>query len=110
MINTTRATVIGRWHMNDNHWFNSKWRPAMGWQYMIVCGFDFIIAPILWSVVQSLYKGNITDQWDPLTLQSGGLYHIAMGAILGVTVWSRGQEKIAIMKNGVSEQSTPKRR
>ena len=28
-------------------WMQSKWRPAMGWMYMVVCIFDFIIFPIL---------------------------------------------------------------
>jgi len=25
-------------------WMNSKWRPAMGWMYMAVCIFDFVLA------------------------------------------------------------------
>ena len=24
-------------------WMNSKWRPMMGWMYMSVCAFDFMI-------------------------------------------------------------------
>lgn len=75
-------------------WFNKKWRPAMAWSYMVICLFDFIIAPILWSILQTTYKGNITEAWQPLTLQGAGLFHLAMGAILGVTAWSRGQEKM----------------
>lgn len=79
-------------------WINSKWRPAMGWQYMLVCIFDFIIAPILWTVVQFWETSVANDafrQWQPLTLQGAGLYHMAMGAVLGIAAWSRGQEKIA---------------
>ena len=34
------------------------------------------------------------EPWDPLTLQGAGLYHIAMGAVLGVAAWTRGKEKI----------------
>jgi hypothetical protein len=26
--------------------FNTKWRPAMGWLYLAVCAFDFVIFPI----------------------------------------------------------------
>ena len=81
--------------MVKEHWTNKKWRPAMAWMYMIVCVFDFIIAPILWSILQSMYKGNVTEQWVPLTLQGAGLFHMAMGAIVGVTAWSRGKEKLA---------------
>jgi hypothetical protein len=31
----------------------------------------------------------------PLTLQGAGLYHIAMGAVLGLAAYGRSQEKIA---------------
>lgn len=81
-------------------WMNSKWRPAMGWMYMIVCVFDFVIFPILWSVLQAANHGSVTSQWQPLTLQGAGLFHIAMGAIVGVTAWSRGQEKLGGANNG----------
>jgi len=75
-------------------WVDNKWRPAMGWMYFTVCLFDFVIAPILWSLIQAYFKGNVTDQWDPITLQGAGLFHMAMGAVLGVAVWSRGKEKM----------------
>ena len=75
-------------------WMNSKWRPAMGWMYMIVCVFDFVIFPILWSLLQSASNGIVTNQWQPLTLQGAGLFHIAMGAVLGVAAYGRTQEKL----------------
>ena len=31
--------------------------------------------------------------WQSLTLQGGGLFHIAFGAILGAAAWTRGMEK-----------------
>ena len=55
-------------------WMNAKWRPMMGWMYMAVCAFDFIVAPILWSLIQALYKGGVNVQWQPLTLQGPGLF------------------------------------
>jgi hypothetical protein len=75
-------------------WINKKWRPAMGWSYMITCITDFVIFPILWSLLQALSKGQVTSQWQPLTLQGAGLYHIAMGAGLGIAVYGRTKEKI----------------
>ena len=39
-------------------------------------------------------------QWAPITLQGGGLFHVAMGAVLGVSAWSRGQEKMAGVSGG----------
>jgi Cu/Ag efflux pump CusA len=83
-------------------WMNTKWRPAMGWMYMIVCITDFIIFPILWSMLQAMDKGSVTNQWQPLTLQGAGLFHMAMGAIVGVTAWSRGQEKLGGVVSGNS--------
>jgi ABC-type spermidine/putrescine transport system permease subunit II len=76
-------------------WMQKKWRPAMGWMYMIVCMFDMVVFPILWSLLQSLNHGQVTSQWQPLTLQGAGLFHIAMGAVLGIAAFGRTQEKIA---------------
>ncbi|NBP16912.1 hypothetical protein EBU95_21450, partial [bacterium] len=75
-------------------WMNSKWRPAMGWTYMGTCIFDFVLAPILWSLLQSVSNGSVQTQWQPLTLQGAGLYHIAMGAVLGIAAYGRTQEKL----------------
>ena len=74
---------------------NSKWRPMMAFIYMITCATDFIIFPVLWSVLQAVQGGQVTSQWAPLTLQGAGLYHIAMGAVLGLAAYGRSQEKIA---------------
>ena len=79
-------------------WMTKKWRPMMAVMYMCVCTFDFIVAPILWAVVQFWETQAANDafrQWQPLTLQGAGLFHMAMGAVLGITAWSRGQEKLA---------------
>lgn len=76
------------------NWINNRWRPMMGWMYFAVCITDFILFPILWSLFKASV-GEPVSAWDPLTLQGAGLFHVAMGAILGVTAWSRGREKIA---------------
>ena len=88
-------------------WMNSKWRPAMGWLYMFVCFFDFVLAPILWSLVQALYKGGVNVQWQPLTLQGAGLFHISMGAVLGLAAYGRTQEKMSGANNGGIQPATP---
>jgi|688.fasta_scaffold638038_2 hypothetical protein len=80
-------------------WTNKKWRPMMGWSYMATCITDFIIFPVLWSILQAFQGGQVTSQWNPITLQGAGLYHLAMGAILGVAAWSRGQEKMTVLQN-----------
>jgi len=80
-------------------WMNSKWRPMMGWMYMLVCTFDMILFPILWSLLQTFTHTPIT-QWNPLTLQGAGLFHIAMGAVLGIAAFGRTQEKLNGANNG----------
>jgi hypothetical protein len=81
-------------------WMNAKWRPAMGWMYMLVCICDFVLFPILWSLLQALNHGQVTSQWQPLTLQGAGLFHLAMGAIIGVSAYGRTQEKLGGANNG----------
>jgi len=75
-------------------WMNSKWRPMMGWMYMIVCFMDFVGFPILWSLLQAYDHGQVTSQWQPLTLQGAGLFHLAMGAVIGISAYGRTQEKL----------------
>jgi hypothetical protein len=81
-------------------WMAKRWRPAMGWLYMAVCAFDFIIAPILWSMTQAYYHIVPFVQWQPLTLQGAGLFHLAMGAVLGIAAYGRTKEKMAGAENG----------
>lgn len=78
----------------NTDWINKKWRPMMGWMYMITCTADFVIFPVLWSILQALSKGSVTQQWQPLTLQGAGLYHVAMGAVLGIAAYGRTKEKL----------------
>ena len=78
----------------DEDWMQKKWRPAMGWMYMGICTLDMAIFPVLWSVLQMLQHTTIT-QWQPLTLQGAGLFHVAMGAVLGIAAFGRTQEKLA---------------
>jgi hypothetical protein len=86
-------------------WMNSKWRPMMGWMYMLVCMFDMILFPVLWSLLQTFTHTPIT-QWNPLTLQGAGLFHIAMGAVLGIAAFGRTQEKLNGANNGGAQTPT----
>jgi hypothetical protein len=79
----------------NEDWINKKWRPVMGWVYMATCTCDFVVFPVLWSLLQTLQGGHVTSQWQPLTLQGAGLYHIAMGAVLGIAAYGRTKEKVA---------------
>jgi len=75
-------------------WMQKLWRPAMGWMYMLICMADMIVFPVLWALWQGINHVPIT-QWNPLTLQGAGLFHIAMGAVLGISAFGRTQEKLA---------------
>lgn len=88
-------------------WMNAKWRPMMGWTYMATCLFDFILGPILYNILQYYNPGQAVGMWTPLTLQGGGLYHIAMGAIIGVSAYGRTQEKLNGANNGGLPTAAP---
>ena len=85
--------------LKKEDWMNSKWRPMMGWIYMLTCVTDFIIFPILWAMLQAALKQPVTA-WQPITLQGAGLFHLSMGAIIGVAAFGRTQEKLAGANNG----------
>jgi hypothetical protein len=74
---------------------------------MIICMLDMAVFPVIWSLTQVITKQPIT-QWNPLTLQGAGLFHLAMGAVLGIAAWGRTQEKVAgAAMNVVPPTSTP---
>ena len=103
----TEEVKISESEKKKEDWMNSKWRPMMGWMYMAVCSCDFILFPVLWSLHQSLAHGNVSSQWQPLTLQGAGLFHIAMGAVLGIAAMGRTQEKIAGANAGGATVPSP---
>lgn len=92
---TTSRNATKKPSKDCEHLVQKYWRPAMAIQYFIICMFDFMLAPI-GLAIYSAVRGIDYIAWHPLTLEGGGLYHIALGAILGVAAWTRGQEKIAI--------------
>ena len=81
-------------------WMTSKWRPLMAMTYMATIWFDFIVGPIIFNILQYYNPGQAVTSWTPLTLQGGGLYHLAMGGILGIAAWTRGKEKVAQIEAG----------
>jgi len=75
-------------------WLKTYWRPAIAWVYLIACVFDFILFPIAWSILQAYFSGTVDTAWTPITLHGAGLYHMAMGAAIGISAYSRGKEKL----------------
>lgn len=74
-------------------WMNARWRPAMAWLYILVVFCDFIAFPIGHAALAAAGYIPYSD-WKPLTIQGGGIFHLAMGAILGVTAWGQTQERV----------------
>jgi hypothetical protein len=64
----------------------------------VVCIFDFILFPLLFGI---FYSKNIeiVNTWIPFTLRGGGLYHMSMLTIVGVSAWNRTQEKIQLVQS-----------
>ena len=59
----------------------------------------------MFTVVQfweTAIQNDAFRQWVPITLQGGGLFHVAMGAVLGVSAYGRTQEKL----NGATNANT----
>lgn len=102
----------------------SSWRPAAAYVYLLICLSDFMIMPMVYAgmakknanaanvelalkfdgaaaQIEALKAIRQTDVWNPITLQSTGLFHMAFGGILGVAAWTRGREKVEAIKNGV---------
>ena len=84
-------------------WIQKYWRPFIAFAYMAIILFDFIVAPILWSLLQAIASGSVIIQWSPLTLLSGGVFHAAIGAVLGVSAFTRGQEKIERLRTSYND-------
>jgi hypothetical protein len=80
--------------MNNENLY-TRWRPAIAWSYMVICLFDFMIGPMVYNVLQYLDSDTTISMWESITLQGGGLYHLSMGAIVGVSAFGRTKEKLA---------------
>ena len=86
---------------NGENWMKTYWRPAAGWIYLTICFMDFVGFPLM-SMLTPV-AGRMIGMpwpyapWESITLSQGGLIHLSFGAILGVSAWTRGQEKLAIM-------------
>ena len=90
--------------IHNEGWFKAYWRPAAGWIYLLICLFDFVIAPLTSMMLPILTKSTYVP-WTTLTLQNGGLIHMAFGAILGIAAWTKGQAQIEQAKSSSSNNS-----
>jgi hypothetical protein len=104
-----KKEVVEQPKKKDEDWMTKKWRPMMAMMYMACCLADFFLFPIMFTVVQfweTAVQNDAFRQWVPITLQGGGLFHVAMGAVLGVSAYGRTQEKVAGAANVSTSQPT----
>jgi hypothetical protein len=81
--------------MDETH--KQKWTYLMGLTYMIVNIADFVVFPIMFTIVQFWETQAANDafrQWVPLTLTNGGFIHIAFAAILGISAFNKEEKKL----------------
>lgn len=108
---------------NLEHKYKKFWRPIAAYIYLAICVVDFAGMPIYMQVanqgvnhaafaeirliedpavqMKALDKLDLgKNDWKPITLEGGALFHLAFGAILGVSAWTRGTEKTAAINRG----------
>ena len=101
-------------------WYSKSWRPTAAFVYLAICLIDFALIPMYMashpSPLSEVVKASLlfpdpllafktiqaSQVWTPLTFAYNGMFHAVFGAVLGVSVWSRGQEKIAKVKSLVT--------
>ena len=111
-------------------WLADNWRSLAFVTYMAICLFDFIVMPGIYqafnqhldadTVVKLALQFHDTQAqiaflhafgekitWNPITLQGGGTFHMAFGALLTAAGWTRGQEKIATIQSSGTPSTPP---
>jgi hypothetical protein len=122
-----QSKIIQTLSDNGNRWFQSFWRPAMATLYLFLCLLDYGIRPVanyfqikhfdLVQTVSIIKDLEPTVQIQVLQLQKdkepwvpilNEFVHLAFGAILGVSAWTRGNEKIETIRamSAISSIST----
>ena len=98
-------------------WLTKYWKTLAAIIYLVVVVIDFIIIPTYilhhhkeitslsyYKNVREIFQDNheaisiiLSDRdsgdWTPFSLRSGGLFHISLGAILGVTALNGKKKK-----------------
>lgn len=96
------VNVTMRAEAASEHWAQWLWRPVWGFvsaaAFLVVC---VLVCRIGWEAVQG--KDMAAINMIPQLVGAFSWLFAIPGAILGVTAWKRGQEKIERIKNGVCQ-------
>ena len=101
----------------EEPWHN--WRPIAAYAYILICIFDFIVMPSLVfyqnkttrdllmeaRITDKVYaldvtKSTVLKEWEPVTLEGGGLFHVSFGAILTGAAVTGGLVRREMVSNG----------
>ena len=84
--------------MQVNVTIKEYWRDWAALVYLFICLIDFFVAPLIWNFKMAVYcemhdcvKEGVT-RWIPLTLETGAMFHLSFGAILGATSFNKHKE------------------
>ncbi len=111
-----RRSTVAKKPIKKENWLNAYWRPTAAVVYLVICLCDFIIFPWVFGLrAPSAHEMALAvkdldpqvaavlaaprAQWQPLTLMGSGLFHVAFGAILGISAWTRGAAHIETIRN-----------
>jgi hypothetical protein len=78
-------------------WMN-QWKEVLAYVFSSVIAFDFVVAPIMVMVFNTFFHTTMVP-WSPLTLGSGGLFYVAMAAILSVGAYGSMVKSRELIKN-----------
>ena len=103
-------------------WWRDYWRPMCGMTYILICVFDFLIMPVVYtSIYRKQDLAHIVElteklqgqaqaagltvliqsrEWKPITLQEGAFFHLAFGAILTGAAITRGITQSNLARSG----------
>lgn len=97
-IDTKNTTEIESQKYNPKFNLFLQWREWAAYIFLSICTYDFIIAPLFNQIMVAFFKLQYVP-WQPLTLQSGGIFFMSFGVILGVSAWGKSTENTEIIKN-----------
>ena len=82
----------------------------MAYSYGVICIFDFMVTPLIYFIIQYMMGTESQNfiAYTPFTLHGNGLFHVAMGAIVGSASWGRVQEKLKGVAGTIMEKDTNK--
>lgn len=74
------------------------WKEVVAYAFTAIILFDFIVGPIATMFVDAYFKTTL-PAWQPLTLQGGGMFYVAIAAILGTAAYGSMVKSRELIKN-----------